>query len=79
MPRAYRCCPEPGVAAEEWNNTRTQRQSGHHKRQLRYKKLLVYDDPYDDIARFFDESSTFIQKVTLLYKGVLAQLQQDLS
>ncbi len=29
MPRAYRCCPEPGVAAEEWNNTRTQRQSGH--------------------------------------------------
>ncbi|KAL0042951.1 hypothetical protein WJX79_004797 [Trebouxia sp. C0005] len=33
-----------------------------HKRQLRYKKLLVYDDPDDDIARFFDESSTFIQK-----------------
>ncbi|KAL0030302.1 hypothetical protein WJX77_008447 [Trebouxia sp. C0004] len=33
-----------------------------HKRQLRYKKLLVYDDPDDDIARFFDESSRFIQK-----------------
>lgn len=33
-----------------------------HKRQLRYKKLLVYDDPDDDIAHFFDESSKFIQK-----------------
>jgi len=47
---------------------------------LRYKKLLVYDDPDDDITRFFDESSTFIQKVTLLnIKGFLVQLQQDLT
>lgn len=34
-----------------------------HKRHLRYKKILVYDDPGDDIARFFDESSRFIHKV----------------
>lgn len=33
-----------------------------HKRQFRYKKLHVYDDPDDDIARFFDESNRFIQK-----------------
>ena len=33
------------------------------KRQFRYKKLVVYDDPDDDIARFFDESNKFIEKV----------------
>ena len=34
-----------------------------HKRHLRYKKVLVYDDPDDDISRHFDESSRFINKV----------------
>lgn len=34
-----------------------------HKRHLRYKKVLVYDDPDDDISRYFDESSRFIHKV----------------
>lgn len=34
-----------------------------HKRQFRYKKFLIYDDPDDDIARFFDESNKFIHKV----------------
>lgn len=33
-----------------------------HKRHFRYKKFLVYDDPDDDIARFFDESNKFIHK-----------------
>lgn len=37
-----------------------------HKRHLRYKKIVVYDDPDDDIARFFDESNRFIHKVMIL-------------
>lgn len=36
-----------------------------HKRHLRYKKIIVYDDPDDDISRYFDESNRFIQKVQL--------------
>lgn len=33
-----------------------------HKRQLRYKQVLVYDDPGEDISAFFSESNRFINK-----------------
>ena len=34
-----------------------------HQKYLRYKKVFVYDDPDEDISRYFDESIRFIQKV----------------
>lgn len=33
-----------------------------HRKHLRYKKVLVYDDPDEDISRYFNESNRFIQK-----------------
>lgn len=33
-----------------------------HKKYLRYKKVFVYDDPDEDLSRYFDESNKFIHK-----------------
>ncbi len=39
-----------------------------HRRKLRYKNLLVYDDEQEDIAQFFEAANAFIAKVCCMLR-----------